>query len=257
MRPSCGRGERGGNQLLHLVCYIIWDCMNKWLTPCDHLIQVERIQKAPLGLHKWFLQLLTADSGWAFNDVSYRVCYHGWLVALRGKLSDVASQGIIAFCWRKGALQNVNMLTISKSGCSYIPGKPLSSDLRHIIIDKIIEWGGDPLTMIFPSLFVNLVSVEHASVLARDPLLPSQPCFLLCEYHYLRPTLIVNLIVNQEVDNLYQMARISLLFFGNTMHGLWFNLVTVSIFACRQNYCLNKSQIFPLIVQRTLRSYPG
>ena len=71
------------------------------------------------------------------------------------------------------------MLTVSKSGRSYIPGKPLSSDLRHIIIDKIIDGGGNPLTMIFPGRFVNLVSVEHASVLARDPLLPSQPSFLL------------------------------------------------------------------------------
>ena len=103
---------------------------------------------------------ITVDSGWAFNDVSYRVRYHGWLVALRGKLSDVARRGIIAFCRRKGALQNVNMLTVSKSGRSYIPlaGK-WSSDLRHIIIDKIIEGGGDPLTMIFADRFVNLVSV--------------------------------------------------------------------------------------------------
>ena len=30
--------------------------------------------------------------------------------------------------------------------------------------------------MIFPGRFVNLVSVEHASVLACEPLLPSQPC---------------------------------------------------------------------------------
>ena len=87
---------------------------------------------------------------------------------------------------RKGALQNVNMLIVSKSGHSYMPGKPLSSDLRHIIIDKIIDGGGNPLTMIFPGRFINLVSIEHASVLARDPLLPSQSCFLLCEYQYLR-----------------------------------------------------------------------
>ena len=77
------------------------------------------------------------------------------------------------------------MLTVSKSGRCYIPGKPLSSDLRHII-DKIIDGGGNLLTMIFPGRFVNLVSVEHACVLARDPLLPSQPCILLCEYQYLR-----------------------------------------------------------------------
>ena len=108
-------------------------------------------------------------------NISYRVRYHGWLVALRGKLSHVARRGMIAFCWRKGALKNVNMLTISKSGCSYIPGKPLSSDLRHIIIDKIIDGGGNPLTMIFPGRFVNLVSAEHASVLGREHLLPPQP----------------------------------------------------------------------------------
>ena len=94
--------------------------------------------------------------------------------------------GMITFCRRKGALQNVNMLTVSKSGHSYMPGKLLSSDLRHIIIDKIIDGGGNPLTMIFPGRFINLVSIEHASVLARDPLLPSQSCFLLCEYQYLR-----------------------------------------------------------------------
>ena len=94
-------------------------------------------------------------------------------------MSHIARRGMIVFCWRKGTLKNVNMLTISKSGRSYIPGKPLSSDLRHIIIDKIIDGGGNPLTMIFPGRFVNLVSIEHASVLARDPLLPSQPSFLL------------------------------------------------------------------------------
>ena len=89
---------------------------------------------------------------------------------------------MIAFCRRKGALKNVNMLTEIKSICSYIPGKPLSSDLRHIIIDKIIDGGGNPLTMIFPGEFVNFMSVEHKSVLAREPLLLSQPSFLLCEY---------------------------------------------------------------------------
>lgn len=31
-----------------------------------------------------------------------------------------------------------------------------------------------------------------------------------------------NFIVNQETDNLYQMATMILLFFGNTMHGLWY-----------------------------------
>ena len=43
----------------------------------------------------------TADSGWAFNDVKYRVRYHGWLVALRGKLSDVARRGWYRSVWEK------------------------------------------------------------------------------------------------------------------------------------------------------------
>ena len=60
----------------------------------------------------------TADSAWVFNDASYRIPYHGWLVALRGKLSHVARRGMIAFCQRKGVLKNVNMLTISKSSRS-------------------------------------------------------------------------------------------------------------------------------------------
>ena len=70
---------------------------------------------------------------------------------------------MIAFCRRKGALQNVNMLTASKSGRSYIPGDPLSSDLRHIIIDKIIERGGEPLTMTFPGRFVDIANELNVS----------------------------------------------------------------------------------------------
>lgn len=70
---------------------------------------------------------------------------------------------MIAFCMKKGALQNVNMLTVSKSGRSYIPGKPLSSDLRHLIIDKIVEGGGDPLTMMFPGRFVDIANELNVS----------------------------------------------------------------------------------------------
>ena len=71
---------------------------------------------------------------------------------------------MIAFCMKKGALQNVNMLTVSKSGRFYIPGKPLSSDLRHLIIDKIVEGGGDPLTMIFPGRFVDIANELNVSL---------------------------------------------------------------------------------------------
>ena len=70
---------------------------------------------------------------------------------------------MIAFCMKKGALQNVNMLTVSKSGRSYIPGKRLSSDLRHLIVDKIVEGGGDPLTMIFPGRFVDIANKLNVS----------------------------------------------------------------------------------------------
>ena len=74
---------------------------------------------------------------------------------------------MIAFCTKIGTLQNVNMLTLSKSGRSYIPEKPLSSDLRHLIIDKIVEVGGDTLTMIFPCRFVDIgngLNVSSATV---------------------------------------------------------------------------------------------
>ena len=71
---------------------------------------------------------------------------------------------MIAFCMKKGALQNVNMLTVSKSGRFYIPEKPLSSDLRHLIIDKIVEGGGDPLTMIFPGRFVDIANELNVSL---------------------------------------------------------------------------------------------
>ena len=70
---------------------------------------------------------------------------------------------MIAFCIKKAALQNVNMLTVSKSGRSYIPGKPLSSDLRHLIIDKIVEGRGDPLSMIFAGRFVDIVNELNVS----------------------------------------------------------------------------------------------
>lgn len=55
-----------------------------------------------------------------------------------------------------------------------------------------------------------------------------------------------NLIVNQETDTLYQMARMILLFFGNTMHGLWCFCYSSDSkhFICMQNYRLDKSQIF-------------
>ena len=44
--------------------------------------------------------MLTADSGWVFNDVSYRVI-RGWLVALQGKLSGVARLGWYHSVWEK------------------------------------------------------------------------------------------------------------------------------------------------------------
>ena len=78
------------------------------------LIVVLVLWMSPFCL-QWKLKINTADSGWAFNDVSYRVRYHGWLVALRGKLSDSARRRMIAFCRRKGALKNVNILTVSRA----------------------------------------------------------------------------------------------------------------------------------------------
>ena len=113
--------------------------------------------------------------------VDWLRCEANCQTLLGGDDSDLSEERRVKEC------KHVDRIIKSKSRRSYIPGKPLSSDLRHIIIDKMIDGGGNPLTMIFPGRFVNLVSVEHASVLVRDPLLPSQPCFLFCDqYHYLR-----------------------------------------------------------------------
>ena len=50
------------------------------------------------------------------------------------------------------------MLTVSKTVPLISQENLLSSDLRHIIIDKIIEGRGDPLTMIFPGRFVDIAN---------------------------------------------------------------------------------------------------
>ena len=54
-----------------------------------------------MGWGELLLLLHTADSGWVFNDVSYHVRYHGWLVGLQGKLSGVAMQGWYRSIWEK------------------------------------------------------------------------------------------------------------------------------------------------------------
>ena len=50
------------------------------------------------------------------------------------------------------------MWNVNTNGLSYISGKPLSSNLQHLIIDKIIEKGCDPLTMIYPGRYVDIAN---------------------------------------------------------------------------------------------------
>ena len=56
------------------------------------------------------------------------------------------------------------MLTLSKTVALISQENLLSSDLRHIIIDKIIEGRGDPLTMIFPGRFVDIANELNVSL---------------------------------------------------------------------------------------------
>ena len=48
-------------------------------------------------------------------------------------------------------------------GRLYIPGKPLSKDLRSLIVNKIILEGGDPATGIFNEKFTDFADSLHVS----------------------------------------------------------------------------------------------
>ena len=79
----------------------------------------------------------------------------------------------------------------------YIPEKPLSSHLRHTIIDKIIEGGGDPLTMIFPSRFVDIANeLNIPSAIVSKIYLRNSFVFLYCKSHWIHPLAMRHLIHN-------------------------------------------------------------
>ncbi|CAH3013809.1 unnamed protein product, partial [Porites evermanni] len=60
-----------------------------------------------------------------------------------------------------------------------IPGKPLSSDLRHIIIDKIIDGGGDPLTIVrFPGRFMDTANELNVSSATVSKFISRSQCVL-------------------------------------------------------------------------------
>ena len=59
------------------------------------------------------------------------------------------------------------MWTVNSLGRSYISGKPLSKDLRSVIVDTIINEGGDPSTGQFNGTYSSVakaVKVNHATV---------------------------------------------------------------------------------------------
>ena len=87
-----------------------------------------------MGWGELLLLLHTADSGWVFNDVSYRVRYHGWLVGLRGKLSGVATHGWYRSIWEKApCLINLYVMAIEITiEYSYYSTKRITPGIQQI-----------------------------------------------------------------------------------------------------------------------------
>ena len=91
--------------------------------------------------------MLTADSGWVFNDVSYRIRYHGWLVALQGKLSGVARLGWYHSVWEKARhpIDLYVMVTEIKIEYSYYSTKRITpvyiveEELMSLEYSKFVE----------------------------------------------------------------------------------------------------------------------
>ena len=92
--------------------------------------------------------LHTAESGWVFNDVSYRVRYHSWLVGLWGKLSGVATQGWYRSIWEKA---------------------PCLIDLYVMAIEITIEYSYYSTKRITPVYIVEeeLMSLEYSKFVER------------------------------------------------------------------------------------------
>ena len=66
------------------------------------------------------------------------------------------------------------MWTVNSLGRSYISGKPLSKDLRSVIVDTIINEGGDPSTGQFNGTYSSVaraVKVNHATVAILEVIL--------------------------------------------------------------------------------------
>lgn len=106
----------------------------------------------------------TADSGWVRvkNHLSRRICCNSWLIALQRKM-QMLPRGNENVILGKGVLWHVKLWDVSRSSHSYLPGKPLSSDLRCTVIDKILERGGRLLIIIFPAnLGIRLTSDNAA-----------------------------------------------------------------------------------------------
>ena len=95
-----------------------------------------------------FRDFFTVDSGWAFNDVSYRVHYHSWLVVLQGKLSGIARRGWYRSVWEKA---------------------PCLIDLYVMAIEIKIEYSYYSTKRITPVYIVEeeLMSLEYSKFVER------------------------------------------------------------------------------------------
>ena len=60
--------NKQGNKLLYLVCYSIWNSVNKSLTLCDRLKPVKTTEKVPLGLRKWWPRPLNGGRNYSISS---------------------------------------------------------------------------------------------------------------------------------------------------------------------------------------------
>ena len=68
------------------------------------------------------------------------------------------------------------MWRANEYGRLFTPGKPLSQELRPLIIGNIIKNGGDPETGVFPGKFVDIARHLSESDLQYIEFLRGSPC---------------------------------------------------------------------------------
>ncbi len=62
----------------------------------------QKLKGCKPGGNAWSMnEEITADSSWACNGLGYRHRCHGWLILLRGKMTEVARQKWQRSVWEK------------------------------------------------------------------------------------------------------------------------------------------------------------